>query len=57
MTPDLVFRDPYLLDFLGLEDTYSERDLEAAILRELEAKLHEAIRLARGQVEAREETL
>ena len=22
MTPDLVFRDPYLLDFLGLEDTY-----------------------------------
>jgi len=35
MTPDLVFRDPYLLDFLGLEDTYSERDLEAAILREL----------------------
>ena len=35
MTPDLVFRDPYLLDFLGLADTYSERDLEAAILREL----------------------
>ena len=25
----------YLLNFLGLEDTYSERDLEAAILREL----------------------
>ena len=24
MTPDLVFRDPYLLDFLGLADTYSE---------------------------------
>lgn len=22
MTPDLVFRDPYLLDFLGLADTY-----------------------------------
>ncbi len=21
MTPDQVFRDPYLLDFLGLEDT------------------------------------
>jgi predicted nuclease of restriction endonuclease-like (RecB) superfamily len=35
-TPDLVFRDPYLLDFLGLKDTYSEKDLEAAILRELE---------------------
>lgn len=41
MTPDLVFRDPYLLDFLGLEDTYSERDLEAAILRELERFLLE----------------
>lgn len=36
LTPDLVFRDPYFLDFLGLEDTYSEKDLEAAILRELE---------------------
>ncbi len=41
MTPDLVFRDPYLLDFLGLEETYSERDLEAAILRELERFLLE----------------
>ena len=41
MTPDLVFRDPYLLDFLGLADTYSERDLEAAILRELERFLLE----------------
>jgi predicted nuclease of restriction endonuclease-like (RecB) superfamily len=37
MSPDLVFRDPYFLDFLGLADTYSEQDLEAAILRELEA--------------------
>jgi predicted nuclease of restriction endonuclease-like (RecB) superfamily len=37
LTPDLVFRDPYLLDFLGLKDTYNEKDLEAAILRELEA--------------------
>jgi len=34
-------RDPYLLDFLGLKDTYSERDLEAAILRELECFLLE----------------
>ncbi len=41
LTPDLVFRDPYLLDFLGLKDTYSERDLEAAILRELERFLLE----------------
>jgi predicted nuclease of restriction endonuclease-like (RecB) superfamily len=41
MTPDLVFRDPYFLDFLGLSDTFSERDLEAAILRELERFLLE----------------
>lgn len=37
LTPDLVFRDPYLLDFLGLKDTYAEKDIEAAILREMEA--------------------
>jgi len=37
LTPDLVFRDPYFLDFLGLKDTYSEKDLETAILREMEA--------------------
>ena len=36
MTPDLVFRDPYFLDFLGLKEAYHEKDLEAAILRELE---------------------
>lgn len=36
MTPDLVFRDPYFLDFLGLQDTFSEKDLESAILRSLE---------------------
>lgn len=37
LTPDLVFRDPYFLDFLGLKDTYAERDLEMAILREMES--------------------
>ncbi len=37
LTPDLVFRDPYVLDFLRLRDTYAEKDLEAAILREIEA--------------------
>lgn len=36
LTPDLIFRDPYFLNFLGLADTYSEQDLELAILRELE---------------------
>lgn len=41
LTPDLISRDPYLLDFLGLKDTYSEHDLEAAILRELESFLIE----------------
>ncbi|MEI7733623.1 MAG: PDDEXK nuclease domain-containing protein [Verrucomicrobiota bacterium] len=37
LSPDLVFRDPYLLDFLGLKDTFVEKDVEAAILREMEA--------------------
>jgi len=41
MTPDMVFRDPYMLDFLGLPDGYSERDLEDAILREMERFLLE----------------
>lgn len=36
MTPELVFKDPYVLDFLELADTYSERDLEKAILNALE---------------------
>jgi len=36
ITPDLVFKDPYFLDFLGLKNTYSERDLESAILAELQ---------------------
>jgi len=34
--PDFVFRDPYFLDFLGLKDAYSEKDLESAILAELQ---------------------
>ena len=37
LTPDLVFRDPYVLDFLRLHDTYAEQDIEAAILREMES--------------------
>ena len=36
LSPDLVFRDPYLLDFLGLADTYSEKDLESTILAEMQ---------------------
>ena len=41
LTPDLIFRDPYLLDFLGLSPDHSESDLEAAILRDLETFLLE----------------
>lgn len=41
LTPDLIFRDPYFLDFLGLKDRYLEKDLEDAILRELEQFLLE----------------
>ena len=36
MTTNLFFRDPYILDFLDLKDTYNEKDLENAILCELE---------------------
>lgn len=36
ISPELVFRDPYFLDFLGLKDAYSEKDLESAILSELQ---------------------
>lgn len=36
LSPDLVFRDPYVLDFLNLKDVYQEKDLEKAILKELE---------------------
>ncbi|MEK7432205.1 MAG: PDDEXK nuclease domain-containing protein, partial [Cyanobacteriota bacterium] len=36
LSPNLVFRDPYFLDFLGLKNTYSEKDLENSILSELQ---------------------
>jgi len=36
ITPELTFRDPYFLDFLGLHDSYSEKDLESAILANLQ---------------------
>ncbi|MCF2500870.1 MULTISPECIES: YhcG family protein [Dyadobacter] len=36
LNPDLVFRDPYFLDFLGLKDAYSEKDLETSIIVELQ---------------------
>ena len=36
LSVDLAFRDPYVLNFLGLADTYSEKDLESAIVAELQ---------------------
>ncbi|MDP2178076.1 PDDEXK nuclease domain-containing protein [Methylicorpusculum sp.] len=36
ISPTLILKDPYVLDFLGLQDRYLEKDLEDAILRELE---------------------
>ncbi len=35
-TPDIILKDPYILDFLDLKDRYLEKDLEDAILREME---------------------
>ncbi|OOR99741.1 nuclease [Haemophilus paracuniculus] len=37
----LVLKDPYILDFLDLNDRYLEKDLEDAILREIEQFLLE----------------
>ena len=44
-TPPQIFKDPYFLDFLGLRQGHDEADLEAAILRQLEAFILE---LGRG---------
>ena len=41
VTPALLLKDPYILDFLGLTDRFLECDLEDAILRELETFLLE----------------
>jgi predicted nuclease of restriction endonuclease-like (RecB) superfamily len=41
LSADLVFRDPYFLDFLGLQNTYSEKDLESAIIAELQRFISE----------------
>ena len=43
LTPDLVFRDPYFLDFLGLKDRYLK-------------KLHEAIQHARDRLAQMEQS-
>ena len=41
MIPADSFRDPYLLDFLGLHGAYNERDLEDAIVHDLQEFLLE----------------
>ncbi len=41
LSPDVVFRSSYFLDALGLADTYSEKDLENAILFNLQSFIKE----------------
>jgi len=36
VSKDMILKDPYLLDFLELEDRYLEKDLEDSILRDIE---------------------
>lgn len=41
VTPEEEVKDPYVLEFLGLKDEYSESDLEEALVRHLETFLLE----------------
>ena len=41
LTPDVVFRSGYFLDMLGLTDIYSEKDLENAVLVQLQSFIKE----------------
>lgn len=41
VTPEEGIKDPYVLEFLGLKDEYSESDLEEALIRHLETFLLE----------------
>ena len=41
MTPDELVRDPYVLEFLGLKDEYSDLELEDGLIRHLESFLLE----------------
>ena len=36
VSADLAFHDPYFLDFLGLSGSYSEKDLESAIVADMQ---------------------
>ena len=41
ITPEEEIKDPFVLEFLGLKDEYSESDLEEALIKQLEAFLLE----------------
>jgi predicted nuclease of restriction endonuclease-like (RecB) superfamily len=41
LTPDIVFRSDYFLDMLGLANVYSEKDLEDAILIQIQSFIKE----------------
>ncbi|MDR0982492.1 MAG: PDDEXK nuclease domain-containing protein [Culturomica sp.] len=41
LTPNIVFRSDYFLDMLGLTDVYSEKDLEDAILIQIQSFIKE----------------
>ena len=41
VTPEEQIKDPFVLEFLGLKDEYSESDLEDALVRDLESFLLE----------------
>ncbi|MBR1514624.1 MAG: DUF1016 family protein [Bacteroidales bacterium] len=41
LVPDLVFRSSYFLDILGLPDVFSEKDLENAILSQIQQFINE----------------
>lgn len=41
VTPEEEIKDPFVLEFLGLKDEYSESDLEEALIRDLEGFLLE----------------
>src|SRR4030067_2843815 len=41
VTPEEEIKDPFVLEFLGLKDEYSENDLEEALIHQLEGFLLE----------------
>jgi predicted nuclease of restriction endonuclease-like (RecB) superfamily len=41
LLPDLIFRSSYFLDMLGLPDTFTERDLESAIISQIQQFIKE----------------